>query len=305
MPAVAKAEVERAIAKWSPPIIVGSILSSETREFLRPALAAGVVVIANGSSDPTIRSMEFRHARDGFFRNWPADDAEGSAMAEYVRQSGRAKKLAVFCAADDYARALTKSFITQFQALHGEVLGPEEYPASATSFEATLRRLPSEGIDGYYVVGMPSDLAGIYNTIRRGPAGQTVPIFTAVAAETSQFQALVKTKLDHLFFTSPQVDQGTADYANFRRAYKEKFNGDEPDIVASITYDALRLAAKAAQENRCQRKDIRDYLYRMPPFPGVTGATGFNELGDVVTKKVAIRYYDQGQLTLVGEYGGR
>ena len=88
-PLVARAEVDRAVDRWRPPIIVGSILSNETREFLEPTLKRGVVVLANGSSDPTIRPLAFRRPGDGLFRNWPSDDAEGQAMAEYLMSTGR------------------------------------------------------------------------------------------------------------------------------------------------------------------------------------------------------------------------
>ena len=295
-PTVALAEVDRALDRWHAPIVVGSILSTETREFLRPTLQRGVVVLANGSSDPTIRSLPFRKPGDGFFRNWPADDIEGRAMAEYLRTTGRAKRLAVFYADDAYARALAQAFITRFRELGGEVLGPEVYPTTATSFDPILHRLPQEGYDGYYIVGLPPDLAGMYDAIRRGAGGSKTPIFTAVAAETSEFKSLVRTKLDNLFFTAPSVDHSSSAYFDFREAYQKRYGGDSPDIVAGITYDALNIAIQAIKEGGCNPDRIKEYLYHMPTFQGVTGPTAFDKLGDVVTKRVAIRYYDNGQL---------
>src|SRR5207249_1328089 len=46
-PAVARAELDRALGRWRAPIVVGSILSTETREFLQPMLQRGEVVLAN------------------------------------------------------------------------------------------------------------------------------------------------------------------------------------------------------------------------------------------------------------------
>src|ERR1700683_3675850 len=200
-PAVAQAELERSLSQKDTPIVVGSVLSSETREFLEKTLRRGTVVLANGSSDPTIRSLPFRHPGDGFFRNWPPDDAEGREMAEYLITNQRAHKLAAFYANDAYARALVNAFTKRFTELGGTVLGPEVYQLSATSFEPILRRLPND-VDGYYIVGLPPDLAGMYNAIRRGP-NRLKPIYTAVAAETSEFVSLVTSPPDNVFYTAP------------------------------------------------------------------------------------------------------
>jgi branched-chain amino acid transport system substrate-binding protein len=295
-PAVARAELERALGRWQAPIVVGSILSTETREFLQPMLQRGEVILANGSSDPTIRSLPYRHKRDGFFRNWPADDVEGRAMAEYLRKTDRARRLAVFHANDAYARALVDAFVQRFRDLGGQVIGPDVYQTNTTSFEPILRRLPQEGHDGYYVVGLPPDLAGMYNAIRRNPRTSTMPVFTAVAAETAEFRSLVRGDLNNLFFTAPSVDQASASYFEFREAYRKRFNGDSPDVVASITYDALRIAIEAVRTAGCDSSRIKEYLYRMPAFQGITGPTAFDDFGDVVTKPVSLRYYENGQL---------
>jgi branched-chain amino acid transport system substrate-binding protein len=259
-------------------------------------LDRGEIVLANGSSDPTIRGLPFRRKGDGFFRNWPADDIEGQAMAEYLRKTNRAKRLAVFYANDAYARALVDAFMKRFRELGGSVIGPEVYQTTTTAFEPVLRRLPQGGHDGYYIVGLPPDLAGMYNAVRRNPKTATMPIYSAVGAETAEFRALVRSDLADLFFTAPSVDQSSTSYFEFREAYRRRFNGDSPDVVASITYDALTIAIRALTTCGCDPTRMRDYLYKMPLFQGVTGPTAFDELGDVVTKPVALRYYEAGQL---------
>jgi ABC-type branched-subunit amino acid transport system substrate-binding protein len=123
-----------------------------------------------------------------------------------------------------------------------------------------------------------------------------MPVFTAVAAETEEFKALVRTNLDNIFFTAPLVDQSSSSYFDFREAYRQRFNGDSPDVVAGITYDALQIAIEAAKKGACDPTSMREYLYKMPTFHGVTGPTNFDDMGDVITKPVAIRYYDRGQL---------
>jgi ABC-type branched-subunit amino acid transport system substrate-binding protein len=128
-----------------------------------------------------------------------------------------------------------------------------------------------------------------------------MPIFTAVAAETEEFKALVRADLDNLFFTAPLVDQSSSSYFTFREAYRRRFNGESPDVVASITYDALHIAIAAIKTGGCDPNRTAQFLYKMPPFLGATGPTAFDELGDVITKPVAIRYYEKGQVRLAAD----
>lgn len=293
-PTVARAEAQRALAHYRSKFLVGSVLSGETRNFLEPVLTEGVVVLANGSSDPAIRALPFRHQKDGFFRNWPPDDAEGRAMAEYVHDTQQIRALAVFCADDAYSRGLTATFVRRFRELGGSANDPEIYPTLTTSFESVLSRIDSSRVEGYYIIGLPRDLAGIYDTIRRASKGNNLPVFTAVAAETSEFKALVDQPLNRLFYTSPDSDLTSEQYFTFKEAYMKQFNGEAPDIVASVTYDALHIMMDAVRAGQNDSERAKAYLYNMPVYQGTMGPTKFDERGDVISKHIAIHFYERG-----------
>ena len=293
-PTQAKAAVDHALDHDHAHFIVGSLLSSETRNFLEDVLARGSVVVANGSSDTQIRTLPFRHPRDGFFRNWPPDDAEGKAMAEYVYGSQNAKKIAVFSADDAYALALTHTFITRFRQLGGTANEAEVYPTTATSFESIINRIDPGSVNGYYIVGLPKDLAGMYTALRSNKKSSGTKIFSAVAADTTEFTALVHQPLTLLYYTAPASDLTSPEYFRFKEAYKSMFKGDSPDIVAAITYDALHITIDAVERSHNDSAAAMQWLYSMPPYNGVTGPTKFDVLGDVISKPLAIRFYEKG-----------
>lgn len=302
-PTVARAEAERALDHYQSKFLVGSLLSGETRNLLQPLLEKGVIVLANGSSDPTIRTLPYRRALDGFFRNWPSDDVEGRAMADYVFGTQQKRNLAVFCSDDSYSRALTASFVRRFRELGGAVNEPEIFTTSTTSFESVLSRIDvsdASHVDGYYIVALPRDLAGIYNTIRNtsNAKAATLPIFSAVSAETTEFKKVVDKPLDRLFFTSPAPDLTSAQYFNFKESYMKEYNGEAPDIVASITYDALHIMIDAVKAGHNDPQQVKTFLYNMAPYPGTTGPTKFDNWGDVVSKPIAIHFYEGGLLRL-------
>jgi len=301
-PSVARAQIERAISRWNAKIIVGSILSSETREFMPSVLKKGITIIANGSSDPEIRNLPYRKERDGFFRNWPADDFEGKIMAEYIISFNRAKEIVVLYANDSYAKSLAKAFSDRFSELGGKILKITAYPKDLTNFYDVLSAIKVNEVEGIYMVGFPPDLAAIYDTVRTrfGENGKTIPIYSAVGINTGEFAALTQIKLDNLIFTTPAVDESSATYFRFKKQYQAKFKGEEPGIVAAIAYDALVISIDAILKAGCDSKKIADYLYDHPAFDGVSGPTAFDGLGDVVTKGININYYEKGR-KLLGE----
>jgi branched-chain amino acid transport system substrate-binding protein len=302
-PEQARAVVDRYLSEPKTPLVVGSILSSETREFLQSALAKGATILANGSSDPEIRSLPFRKEHDRFFRNWPADDREGAAMAAYLVRSHRASRLALLHANDAYARALASAFQRRFEELGGKIIEVVPYPASTTAFDALIDRFTGANPDGFYIVGFPPDLAGFYNTLRRRPDTRNMPMFSAVGVESGDFASLAVAPIDNLFFTSPAVDESSPAFFEFRQIYREQYGDSPPDIVAAITYDALEIAMRTVGATSCDATTIADRLYSMDPFPGASGPTGFDAMGDVVTKASAIKYYEKGQLRLEEKNG--
>ena len=67
----------------------------------------------------------------------------------------------------------------------------------------------------------------------------------------------------------------------FVQRYTEKY-GSAPGIYAAHAYDALRIIAKAIKDGGYSADGIRQALYSIKNFPGVTGETSFDEYGDVV-----------------------
>jgi branched-chain amino acid transport system substrate-binding protein len=297
-PDVARAEVARAVDRWSPPIVVGSILSSDTRQFLEPLLRRGVVVLANGSSDPLIRTLPYRHPNDGFFRNWPSDDFEGRVMAEYVRGSNRADTLAILYADDPYARNLAESFSSRFRALGGVVTDTIVYPREQTRFADVVSRARRLRNQGYYAVGFPRELAALYDVIRSTQGEATKPVFSAVGIATGEFTSAARRSLTDLFYTSPALDEAAGPFFAFRESYKAHFKNETPDIVAAVTYDALWIALDAIRSKGCERDSVRKALYTLSRFDGASGPTAFDSLGDVITKPVSVWYYEDGHRLL-------
>jgi ABC-type branched-subunit amino acid transport system substrate-binding protein len=74
----------------------------------------------------------------------------------------------------------------------------------------------------------------------------------------------------------------------------KQFNGEVPDIVASVTYDALHILIDAVKAGQKDPQRVKAYLYQMPVYAGTTGPTKFDRSGDVISKPIAIHFYENG-----------
>ena len=65
--------------------------------------------------------------------------------------------------------------------------------------------------------------------------------------------------------------------ATFENTYEEK-----PDFIEAVVYDSAMILFHAVSRPHIQyRTDIRDELLNLEYYPGITGATRFNEIGEV------------------------
>ena len=67
----------------------------------------------------------------------------------------------------------------------------------------------------------------------------------------------------------------------FVAAYKQR-NNDPPDWVAANSYDAMFIMAEVFKGGATSGEGIKAGLHAMKEFPGIAGATTFNDSGGVV-----------------------
>jgi branched-chain amino acid transport system substrate-binding protein len=67
----------------------------------------------------------------------------------------------------------------------------------------------------------------------------------------------------------------------FIQKFKEKY-GVEPEYYAPIGYDAVKILALAIEKGGFKPEQIKDALYQIKDFPGLSGTTSFDRNGDVI-----------------------
>ena len=82
--------------------------------------------------------------------------------------------------------------------------------------------------------------------------------------------------------TSPRVQE-------FVKVFEETYQ-ETPDFVAAVVYDSAMILFNVVSRPHIRyRTEIRDELFNLENFPGITGITKFDENGDVLKKMHLLR----------------
>lgn len=266
-------------------VVVGDLMSSVTLAMAPIAERNKVVLLAPGASAPAVRD-----AGDYIFRIWASDNYDGKVMAQYLHQQKR-QKVAVAYVNNDYGVGLAGAFKQEFESLGGSVVAFEGYAQGATDFRSLVTKIGSARADCIYLPGQPRENGLIVKQIRELALDQ--PITANLSVESPDFLRSAGSAAAGITYTTPMFDPQSEDplATAFARSYQAQ-TGERPDVCAGHGYDAGRILLHALKQCSFDLSRLKDSLYGVRDFPGVTGRTSFDEKGDVL-KDVMIKVLDE------------
>ncbi len=255
--------------------IIGAVPSSVTLAIAPIAEKSGIVLLSPASSSPKITT-----AGDFIFRNYPSDELEGRLVADFTYHHNF-KSAAVVTIKNDYGQGLKTIFNDRFSHLGGLILHDEDYSEGEQDFRSLLTKIKKANPDCIFIVGYGIELGTMVKQGRE--LGLTQQFFSTVNFYDTQSIESGGSAVDGVIFSSPVFDPNSIDptIRNFVDSFKIRFN-HIPDVWSAHGFDALNLLVFAMRENGISRSDIKDGLYSISAFPGVSGTTSFDENGDVL-----------------------
>ncbi len=273
-------------------VIIGPIPSAVTLA-IAPICENNKVVVLSSSSNPIIT-----HAGDYIFRNWPSDDFEGSAMAQYAIKM-KFNNVAVFHINNEYGLGIATVFKEQYVKLGGSVLITEAFMQGGSDMRSLLTKIKSYNPDAIYLIGHTKENGYIVKQAR--DLGIKTQILGTVGIEGPDFITIASESAEGLVYTAPAFDPDARDPVinTYQEAYIKKY-GKKSEIFAATAYDALNIMALMIQKYGNDPDKIKAGLYALKNYPGVSGVTSFDENGDVV-KPVIFKTVKNKQYIIIKE----
>lgn len=256
----------------------------------------GLVQITPASTNPKYTQQGFRRA----FRNIPNDDENGRQLAEFIGRQGW-KRVVVYFANNAYGKGFADVVESRARELGVEILDRQAYdPDRDEDFRPVLTRWKGLSFDAVILAGENPKGAIIISQARE--VGITKPFCGGDGIASNELWKIGGAAAEGTYVTSyfHPSDQ-RPEVVSFIKAFQAKY-GQEPDVWAAQSYDAVRVLADAIRTAGSSNPEkVAAALHAVRDWPGVTGLHTFNEAGDVVGKKVLVTVVRNGSFALVSD----
>ena len=269
-------------------IVIGAVASSVTLAMEPVATEQKVILFSPASSSPKLTGIS-----DYFFRNWPSDVLEATALAEFAYSDLGLRRVSTAYVNNDYGLGLKDEFARRFAELGGEVLAEESYEQGATDFRAQLAKIKGDNPDAVYLAGYHREMALATRQIRE--LGMDVQILADADYGVPELLEIAGPAAEGAVYSTPDYDpaKGGREMGEFATAFEEA-HGEPPTIFEANGYDAVMIICKAAAEVGTDTDRIAEHIASLEHYPGVSGDTSFGRRGEV-TKPAAIRTVRDGE----------
>jgi branched-chain amino acid transport system substrate-binding protein len=263
-------------------IIIGAVSSPVTLEIAPICEKKEVLLLSPTSSAPRISE-----AGEYVFRNYPSDNLEGTAMADFARKLG-VRRVAIFALDNEFGSGLAEVFTRRFESKSRKVIKTFRITEGDTaSFPDMIQEIKAQKPQGVYLVAYVDIMAELLAQLA---AAGCKGLLMGSGAVTDELFKEAGASAEHLVYPQP-VFNPTADdpaVASFVEAFRAKYSR-EPDIYAAHGYDSLKLIIKAMRDTGYAMTDeVRRGLHGLRDeqglsgYAGAAGRTEFDERGDVV-----------------------
>jgi len=240
---------------------------------------------------PTATNPALTRVNEWIFRVCPTDDDRGAALARFLADSLRDRRVAVLYRNDLSGRGFQRLFLPLVEKAGGSVVERDPYLVGMTEYRAYAERIHSSGVPLVVLAGAAGDAPDMVRALHA--AGVSARLFVDDdAGYLAQDPAMARelAGVRYLTFYVPN-ERGAGDEAWFVRTLRERF-GSPPDGRDAFSYEAATVLAAAVRAVGPDRHKVRDWIAGVgsvnPPLPGITGPIRFNQDRTAEGKRVWI-----------------
>jgi branched-chain amino acid transport system substrate-binding protein len=264
--------------------LLGEVASSRSLAAAPEAQRAGVPMISPASTNPKVTEVG-----DAIFRTCFIDPFQGAVMARFAFDDLKARRVAIlFDFKQDYSVGLADFFRKTFQQLGGEIVADERYTSGDIEFRAQLTTIRGASPDAIFVPGYYTEVGLIAKQARE--LGIQVPLLGGDGWDSEKTLEIGGAAVEGDYFsTHYAADSDDPQVATFVKRYREQ-NGQVPDAMAALGYDAARILADAlARAGKTDGPALREAIASTKDFAGVTGRITIDPARNAVKDAVVLK----------------
>jgi ABC-type branched-chain amino acid transport systems, periplasmic component len=275
-PKIGVAVLQKLISVDRVTVAIGAMASSVTLAIAPIADKKHIILMSPASTAAAVTN-----AGDYIFRVCASDMLEGKAMVDFLAQDKKFKRFGMIYIQNEYGVGLKDVFVNRLKELGEALILSEAFQPNETDFRSQIQKLKNANLDGIYVVGY-KEQAIFFRQAKE--YGLRVPFFaTTMVEDPDLLEKAGASAMEGIVYTYRSYDpESSKDYVQqFVNKFKMKYNAI-PDFYAGVGYDAARVVFDVISKVGVNANDVKNALYQVKEFPGVTGSITFDENGDVI-----------------------
>ncbi|MCK4788027.1 MAG: ABC transporter substrate-binding protein, partial [Desulfobacteraceae bacterium] len=256
-------------------VIIGGVASSVTLAIEPIATSKGVILFSPASSSPRLTGIS-----KYFFRTWPSDVFEATAIAEFSYRTLRLRRVAVLYVNNDYGLGLKDEFTKRFKACGGQVVEIQTHEQGTNDLRTQLTKIKSASPDGVYLAGYHREMA--FATKQMRELGVTAQILGDADYGVQELLDIAGNSAEGAIYSTPEynINTGTDSVRAFADAFKRKY-GRESSVFEANAYDAVMIVSKAIEKHGLDTEQIADFIASVENYAGASGDISFGAKGEV------------------------
>lgn len=284
-PTIAASAMQKLVTIDKVPCVFGSWASSSVLAQAPIAEKSKTVLMAEAISP------QIREAGDYVFRIQPDARFYLRALVPFVHDKLHAQTASILYVNNDFGVDQAAVFKAEFEKLGGKVLSEESYLPNATDFRAQLTKIASTKPDLLFSPAY-AELGTILKQAHE--LGLNCKFAGSVPTENPDLVKIAGAAAEGIVYPSHfDPDSTDPDTQAFQKAYITKY-GRPAEGLAALAYDGLNIIAEGLKRCGSDSNCLKNYLYSVRDYRGVTGVTSFDEKGDVV-KPIIIKIVENGK----------
>ena len=266
-PKTSVSTVQKLITTEKISVIIGGAISATALPSVPVIDKNKVVLFSPAATTPKLSGMS-----KYFFRNWPSDIYDGTAMGKFAIKELKLKKVAVLYVNNEWGVAISEVFAETFKKYGGEIAVMENYEQNTTDFRTQLTKIMSQEPEAIYIPGYLKELINVLR--QKKEMGIKATMLSAYGFYDPKILELTRDAADGAIFTVPTYDPENPSMVvkNYVRSFQAEY-GEKPDIWSAQAYDAMNIIALALKKGAKTGPEIRDEIARVKNFEGVSGLT--------------------------------
>ena len=282
--------------------VLGSACSSVCTPAAPIFWKVGITELGTACSAPSLTAADRKPTYDGFVRTIFSDIDQGAADAKFIHDSLKAQKIVTIHDGSPYAQQLTVVTATNFTKMGGTVLSQEAIAPTDVDMHPILTRIATQKPD---VIYMPVFVAGAAQIVRQAKEVPGLEKVTLVGGGSLMAPDMIKaagTAVVGFRIAYPDVSPEAMgkSYPKFLEEYKKAYGEGPISGFHGQAYDAAELLIKAINKvavtdssgaTQIGRKALRDAVFGMPEFDGVSGPIKCDAHGECGKFKPAVYQY--------------